>query len=179
MNSPGQVELMKQAFRYQNSLVSYAYGYLRDWSSAEDVVQDAFLVLMEKWQEFKPELGVFSWVRKMVFYKVQELRRARRKEVRVEDPELQDLVQGVLEKHFDEDAGSRHDPLVKAYQDCMGKLNAGAADLLQRYYWNEEPGDRIAERLQRSVNAVWLSLSRIRKAIRDCVQRRHPELETP
>ena len=32
--------------------------------------------------------------------------------------------------------------------------------------------------VHRSVNAVWLSLSRIRKSLRDCIGRNHAELET-
>ncbi len=176
MSRMGQVELMKQAFKYQNGLVSYAYGHLRDWSLAEDAVQDAFLVLMEKWEEFKPELGIFPWVRKMVFYKVQELQRTRRREVPAEDPELQNLVSRTLEAGFDEESGGRHDPLLKAYEECLGRLNKGSAELLTRYYWNRESGERIAGALNRTVNAVWLSLSRIRKSLRECVERRNPEL---
>ncbi len=176
MSQTSQVELMKQAFKYQNGLVSYAYGYLRDWSLAEDAVQDAFLVLMEKWQEFKPEMGVFPWVRKMVFYKVQELQRSRRREAPVEDQELHDLVARTLEGHFDEAAGRSHEPLIKAYQECLGRLNKGSADLLVRYYWERESSEKIAEKLHRTVNAVWLSLSRIRKSLRECIARHHPEL---
>lgn len=176
MSRISQVELMKQAFKYQNGLVSYAYGYLRDWSLAEDAVQDAFLVLMEKWEEFKPEMGVFPWVRKMVFYKVQELQRSRRREAPVEDQELRDLVGRTLEGHFDEEAGRAHEPLLKAYEDCLGRLNKGSADLLVRYYWERESGERIAGKLNRTVNAVWLSLSRIRKSLRECIGRHHPEL---
>jgi RNA polymerase sigma-70 factor (ECF subfamily) len=176
MSQISQVELMKQAFKYQNGLVSYAYGYLRDWSLAEDAVQEAFLVLMEKWQEFKPELGVFPWVRKMVFYKVQELQRARRRELPVEDQELRDLVSRTLEGGFDEAAGRGHEPLLKAYEDCLGRLNKGSADLLVRYYWDRESSEQIAGALNRTVNAVWLSLSRIRKSLRECVARRQGEL---
>jgi RNA polymerase sigma-70 factor (ECF subfamily) len=176
MSQISQVELMKQAFKYQNGLVSYAYGYLRDWSLAEDAVQEAFLVLMEKWEEFKPEMGVFPWVRKMVYYKVQELQRSRRREVPFEDQELRDLVSRTLEGGFDEESGRAHEPLLKAYEECLGRLNKGSADLLVRYYWQRESGEKIAEKLGRTVNAVWLSLSRVRRSLRECVARHHPEL---
>ena len=177
MSKVSQVELMKQAFKYQNPLVGYAYGYLKDWSSAEDAVQEAFLVLMEKWEEYNPELGVFSWVRKMVFYKVQEVSRSRRKERSLQDDELETLVQESLDAHLDEAEGRQHDPLLKAYQDCMAKLDSNAVELLTRYYWDKLPGEKIAALFKRSVNAVWLSLSRIRKSLRDCISRSKPGLE--
>jgi RNA polymerase sigma-70 factor (ECF subfamily) len=176
MSSAGQIELMKQAFRYQNGLVAYAYGYLRDWSAAEDAVQEAFLVLMEKWEEFRPELGLFPWVRKMVFLKTQEALRSRRRERPAEDRELRDLVARTLEARFDEEAGRTHEPLLQAYEECLGRLNKESADLVVRYYAGRETGEQIAGRLKRTANAVWLSLSRIRKSLRDCVARRHAEL---
>lgn len=176
MSSVSQVELMKAAFKYQNAFVSYAYGHLRDWSLAEDAVQEAFLILLEKWQEYNPEFGVFPWARKMVYYKIQEILRSRRREVPVQDEELRDLVTQTLDAHFDEEAGGKHDPLVKAYEECMGRLSKESSELLVRYYWEKESSEKIAEKLKRSVNAVWLSLSRIRKSLRECISRRHGEL---
>ena len=173
-----QVELMKAAFKYQHAFVSYAYGLLRDWSLAEDAVQEAFLVLMQKWEEFKPELGIYGWARKMVYYKVQELSRSRRREHALHDEDLEALVQQSLDAHLDEVDATQHDPLLKAYQDCMGKLDKNASELLTRYYWDNLPGEKIAEKFNRSVNAVWLSLSRIRKSLRDCIGRTNAELET-
>ena len=173
-----QVELMKAAFKYQHAFVSYAYGLLRDWALAEDAVQEAFLVLMQKWEEFKPELGVFGWARKMVYYKVQELARSRRREHALQDADLETLVQETLDAHLDEARGAKYDPLLKAYQECLGKLDKGAAELLTRYYWENLPGEKLAEKFNRSVNAVWLSLSRIRKSLRDCISRNHAGLET-
>jgi len=172
-----QVELMKAAFKYQHAFVGYAYGLLRDWALAEDAVQEAFLILMQKWEEFKPELGVYGWARKMVFYKVQELARSRRREHALKDDDLQALVQETLDAEMGEAEGAQYDTLLKAYQACMGKLDKGAAELLTRYYWENMPGEEIAEKFNRSVNAVWLSLSRIRKSLRDCISRNQAELE--
>jgi len=177
MANLSQVDLMKAAFKYQHAFVGYAYGLLRDWALAEDAVQEAFLVLMQKWEEFKPELGVYGWARKMVYYKVQELSRSRRREHALKDDDLQTLVQESLDGHLDEAEGAKYDPLMKAYQLCMAKLDKGAAELLTRYYWENLPGEKIAEKFNRSVNAVWLSLSRIRKSLRDCISRTQAEPE--
>ena len=112
----------------------------------------------------------------MVYYKVQELLRSRRKEVAVLDDELCDLVTQTLDSCFDEEAGRQHDPMMKAYQECMGKLSPESSSLLVQYYWEKQSSDHIAEKLKRSVNAVWLSLSRIRKSLRECIHRRQGEL---
>jgi len=178
MATLSQVDLMKAAFKYQHAFVGYAYGLLRDWALAEDAVQEAFLILMQKWEEFKPELGVYGWARKMVYYKVHELSRSRRREHALKDDDLQALVQETLDAEMGEERSGRYDPLLKAYQACMGKLDKGAAELLTRYYWENMPGEEIAEKFNRSVNAVWLSLSRIRKSLRDCISRSQAELET-
>jgi RNA polymerase sigma-70 factor (ECF subfamily) len=174
---PGQVELMKAAFRYQNALVSYAGAILRDRALAEDVVQEAFLVLLEKWEEYRPEFGVYPWVRRMVYYKAREARRDRRRERPVGDQALDELVRDVVDARFDEEWAERHDPLMKAYEECMSKMGPEAADIMIRYYGRGQSGQKIAEALRRSVNAVWLSLSRIRKSLRHCISQRcqvHP-----
>lgn len=168
----GQVELMREALRFQGALVSYAYGFLGDWSLAEDAVQEALLVLLRRWREFRSELGAYGWTRRIVFHKAQELRRSRGRELLVEDAELRTLVRESLDEHFDEEQARAHEPLRRAYEECLGRLKAGSRELLVRYYWNREPGAKIAAALRRSVNAVWLSLSRTRRALRDCVARR-------
>lgn len=172
MKKVSQKELMRAAFQYQDAFVSYAYVLVRDWALAEDAVQEAYLILMEKWEDYNPEYGVFSWAKKMVYFKVQELLRSRTKEVFVEDEELYGLVKETLEEHLNEETVQKQKNMTKALEYCMDRLNKTAVDLLGKYYWDCEPCEQIAAAMNRSINAVWLSLSRIRKKLRACMNRR-------
>jgi RNA polymerase sigma-70 factor (ECF subfamily) len=170
-----QTELLRQAFAYQAALTAYAYGLLRDWTLAEDAVQEAFVVLLEKHAEYNPELGLFPWVRRMVQLKaLEQLRRARR-ETPFPDEELLQLVQRSLDEHFGKPAAESHRQKQAALEICLKSLSADLRRLLSDYYVRNLPGERLAKERQRSVNAVWLILSRARKALRECIQRKVAE----
>ncbi|MBN1670162.1 MAG: sigma-70 family RNA polymerase sigma factor [Kiritimatiellae bacterium] len=175
MSALSQKDVMRAAFQYREALVAYAYGLLRDWALAEDVVQEAYLVLLDKWREYKPEYKVYTWVRKMVYFKVQEMYRARRREVISEDEELFGLVTQAVDRHLDEEAAERQNVMLRALRECVGRLSAGSASLLTKYYWDRQSCEAIARSVERTVNAIWLSLSRIRKKLRECVADRLAE----
>ena len=80
MSGLTQEDVLRDAFRYQDALTSYAYGLLRDWSLAQDVVQESFLVLLKKWEAYRPEANLYAWVRQMVRFEALNTLRARRKE---------------------------------------------------------------------------------------------------
>jgi len=72
-------EVFKLALQYQDALAAYAYSLLRDWSLAEDAVQDTLVLLMSKWEQYNPEQNIFFWMKKMVYFKSLELLKKRSK----------------------------------------------------------------------------------------------------
>jgi RNA polymerase sigma-70 factor (ECF subfamily) len=150
-------DLLESASRYRNALVSHAEDLLGDRALAEDAVQEVFLTLMEKTREFRPELGAFPWVRKFVGYKTMEFRRARRREQVVDPRELRDRSA---------ERPNEADPRIRACEECLAGLSPEFQEVLRRRYWSCESGEQIAETLNRTVNAVWLILSRARKTLR-------------
>ncbi|OPA73953.1 hypothetical protein BVG16_26290 [Paenibacillus selenitireducens] len=60
-------ELEQWSDRYAQRLVRLAYTYSRDWGSAEDRVQDAFLKAYQVRHQYRAERGeLFSWLAKIV-----------------------------------------------------------------------------------------------------------------
>ena len=171
MSEFSQKELIRQVFKYEDALKSYAYSMCRDWSAAEDIVHEAYLVLIEKWESYSPEYSVYSWVRKMVYFKTMEHFRRRKRDVVMDDPDLIESIRLAMDMEMDEEAAKRYALRMKVLDKCMEKLGSTAKDLVVRYYWNNEQCDDIAAKLKRSVNSVWLALSRIRKNLRECVER--------
>jgi RNA polymerase sigma-70 factor (ECF subfamily) len=181
-NTPGagtvQAEdLLRQAFRYQDALVSYAFGLLQDWALAQDAVQEAFIVLQRKHAEFRPGANVFTWVRQMVRFEALNLLRSRRKESCFVDDELFSLVDQQFEKHLDADSLLTLESRKTALQHCLTQLDDGSLQLLLGFYRDALSCEKLSALRQRSVNAVRLSLSRTRARVRDCVQRRLTVME--
>ena len=160
--------LVKEAFRYRDALVSYAFGILRDWAAAQDVVQDAFLVVMNKWTEFASG-SVYAWVRKIVYYKAMEALRARQKEVKMDENTLESVIHDCLDRFMDENAAEKQILMRKALQECMAKLNKVAIEILAGFYAHLKPCEELALIHKRSVNAIRLMLSRVRKELHECM----------
>src|SRR5688572_12166309 len=69
-------DLLRSAFKYQDALVSYAYGLLQDWALAQDAVQEAFIVLQKKHAEFRPDANVYTWARQIVRFEALNILRS-------------------------------------------------------------------------------------------------------
>lgn len=171
MEPSGRDEVVKVAFGYRDALMGYAFALLRDWSQAEDVVQDAFIVVMNRWSDFRPGTSLFRWVREIVRHKAQEARRARSRQASPLDEALLAQVAETVEKHLDEGAAERQSLIHRALERCMSFLNARAVEILAGFYGRSESCEAIAGRQNRSVNAIRLSLSRLRKQLHECMTR--------
>src|SRR5258706_9494856 len=167
--------VVKGAFQHREALLSYAFALLRDWLKAEDAVQDAFIVVMNKWAEFRPGTSLFLWVRQIVHYKTLEAARARR--LSPVEEELLARVAASMERGLDEEIAARQRLRRQALQRCMAHLDPKSAGLLSGFYTQSLSCESLAQLQHRSINAVRLALSRLRKQLHDCVLRQMPSLE--
>jgi RNA polymerase sigma-70 factor, ECF subfamily len=170
-------EIVKAAFQYRDALMSYAFSLVRDWARAEDAVQDAFIVVMNKWSEFREGTSVFLWVRQIVHNKSLEALRSRSRKMSPLEEELLSRVASSMQTHMDEAIADRQRVLRQALQRCMSGLHRRAVGLLSGFYAESQSCETLAQLQRRSVNAVRLALSRIRKQLQVCVARQVPLLE--
>ena len=175
MTGASRDEVVKGAFQHRDALLSYAFALLRDWVRAEDVVQDAFIVVMNKWADFRPGTSLFLWVRQIVHFKALEAARARTMSPVEED--LLARVAASMQRGLDEEIAHRQLLRRQALQRCMSHLDAKSAGLLSGFYTESLSCETLAQSHHRSVNAVRLALSRLRKQLHDCVARQMPALE--
>ncbi len=170
MTSPARDEVVKAAFQYRDALKGCALALLRDWSLAEDVVQDAFIVVMNKWEDYSPGTNVYAWVRQIVHNKSLEAVRARRGASPL-DEALLDRVAATVRDHLDEEAAGRQKAMRQALQHCMAFLNRKAVEILASFYADSKSCEAIASIQNRSANAIRLILSRVRRQLHECMTR--------
>jgi len=163
-------EVVKEAFQHRDALKGYALALLRDWSLAEDVVQDAFIVVMNKWEEYEPGSSIFAWVRQIVHNKSLETLRARRGAAPL-DEALLERVAATVREHLDEAAAGRQKAMREALQRCMTFLNRTAVEILANFYAESKSCEAIASTRNRSPNAIRLILSRVRRQLHECMSR--------
>jgi RNA polymerase sigma-70 factor (ECF subfamily) len=169
---PTAAELMKEAFRYQSALTAYAYGMLRDWSLAQDAVQDAFIVLMQKYADHDPESALFPLMKRIVQLKTLELLRTRRKELVVADEELLRLVGDTLADAVTEEEAIQHNQRLSALHACMAQLSESLRTLLVGFYWQRQSCEDLAKVLGRGAPSLRVTLMRVRAKLQHCMSRR-------
>lgn len=149
----------------QRGLYIYVLRLLPNANDANDVLQEANLVMLRKQAEFQPGTDFLAWAATIAHYQVLSFRLKMHRERLVFDEELtnQLAVQGAQRT---EDLT----PTVEALNHCKDRLPVGDQELLGQ---RDDDGLAVAElaaALDRSPQAVSQSLYRIRMALLKCIQ---------
>ena len=157
--------LLKAALTCQSALVAYAHALLADYAAAEDVVQNAFLVVARRFEDFEEGTSILEWCRGIVRLEILSHLRKRRREPTVEDRILNDAIDAAFVAHQSAAPGPRADHL----RDCLAKLADRARDLIRLRYEENAGYEKIAEALEMGLEAVRKGLLRTKQQLRECV----------
>jgi RNA polymerase sigma-70 factor, ECF subfamily len=144
------------------------YGYIRtlvpDRSDADDVYQNASLVMWRKFATFSPGTNFFSWGCQIALLEVRKLRE-RSSRTRLLSPEaIEALSAEFLARH--DDAPER----LEALSACIEKLAPRSRELIQQRYFHERKPAELASEMQRSLAAVYRALARAHTWLLDCIE---------
>ena len=172
MDEVSQASVLRAALQYQDAMLTVAYGLLRDWSLAEDAVQESFVLVTKRWADFRAGTSLYAWVRAVVRLKALEVRRTRRREHPVEDERLEGIVDRALEAHLDEASAARQQGLMAHLRRCMDEVGRMPARLLHGFYVEGRSYEQLAGLHAMTLEAVRKALYRMRKQLRECAERR-------
>lgn len=152
--------------RHDRSLGLYVISLCPQLAEAEDVLQDVKLYMWNNFHKFAPGTNFVAWAKRIAFYTVLTHRKKKARQ-----PKLlgDDFIQAVAD-----DLEQRHEELEQRHallSDCLRKLGARDREMLTLRYTQRLEIGSLAERLGRTVTAVYRHLSRIRQALHDCVTR--------
>ena len=150
---------------HQKRLYLYALTLLPTSSEADDVIQDANLVLWQKFDEFEANTNFFAWACKIIRLKVLQYREKTRRHVAVLDPDILDGVANAAVEQVEHD----EERYGQALHDCMARLSANDQELMRCRYTIGMAVQAIAAAVHRSPNAVSQSMGRIRRILLDCI----------
>lgn len=155
-----------QAERFR--LIAYIRALVGDPDLTEEIFQEVSVVVLQKIDAFDPTRDLQAWCRGIARNLVlRERERSRRLRI-FDNEQIVDLVDAAFEEKA-EDSLDTHRSLLKR---CMGHLASGSREILDLRYRGGLSLREIATRLERSEGAVQVALSRVRKWLADCVQKR-------
>jgi len=169
-NKSGEEALLKEVMRFQETLTSYAYGLLRDWSLAQDAFQEALVAIHRNSDTFKPGSNAFAWARQIVRNKAVDIIRSRVREKTFIDNELLSLVDTAFEENFTGHSFAELDSRKRALQKCMEALSPAYLGLLLGFYRDRCSCEKLADMNLKSTDNIRQLLSRIRKSLRTCAK---------
>src|SRR5258706_13653902 len=148
-------------------LKGFILGLLPDLNRAEDVLQEVFLTLTQKADEFELGTDFVAWARAIARLKVLQRYDQDKKAPRALCPAAMDVLVAAASV-LDESRDSRR----RALGACLDEVAPTARRILDLRYEEELSPPQIARKLSWTVDAVHVGLAKIRKFLRDCSQRR-------
>ncbi len=161
--------VLKEALQCRVELMAYAWSLLGNYTAAEDAVQEAFLVVMKKFDQFQEGTSMHKWCRSIVRVAILHMNQQRQREQTLADRLLEDAIDGA----FDEFQCTRHDDTEAsqlALKRCLERVPRRGHSVLRARFVDELSYQRIGERLGMTLETVRKTLFRYKKQVRSCVE---------
>lgn len=152
----------------RSRLFGYIYSMLHNWADAEDVYQQTTVLLWEKFDEFETGSDFARWALKVAYFNVKNFQRVQGSRQRY----FQGAVMEKLIDSFEETGNSPAEDRLLALIACIKKLSAKKRAILNQRYFEDLPVKELAESVGLQEGAMHTALSRIRKALFQCVNSR-------
>ena len=151
--------------KHQLAVRAFILSIEPNFTDAEDLLQEVFLVVTRKSAQFREGTNFFAWACTIARFKLMEAMRRRSRSQDLSEEVVEALCAVDPEEHFD-------DTRLVALQHCLEQLAPKARQMMYlRYYGEHSPGE-IARLVSWTPNAVRVALSRARTVMQDCLTRR-------
>ena len=152
---------------HERALATYVYSLVNSPADAADILQECKLAMWRMFDRFEPGTDFRAWGRKIAIHKILNFRRAAKR--RPDSPLEQQFLEAVAAEI---DRRSEHlDRKADSLRACLRKLPEAHRAIVMWRYFDECEIQEIAAKSDRTEEAVYRLLSRIRKALNDCISR--------
>jgi RNA polymerase sigma-70 factor, ECF subfamily len=151
--------------KHQLGLRAFILSLEPNFTDAEDLLQEVFLVVTRKANEFEEGTNFFAWGCTIARYKLMELLRRRARSQSLSEEVIEALCASEPEHHFD-------DSRLAILRGCLEQLAPKARQMMYLRYYGEHSPAQIARLVSWTPNAVRVALSRGRTVLQECLERR-------
>ena len=148
----------------QRRLYQFVHSLVPTAADAEDVLQNASLVMWKKFDSFEEGSNFYSWASQIAYYEVLNFRRRQRPESQLFDPATIELLAAEIE-----DSTDQLGEIGPILEKCLDELEPKDRDLIERRYAPGMRGKELARQLGRPANSVYKSIGRIRHRLFQCI----------
>lgn len=164
--------VMKSALECRTELLAYARSLLGNYSLAEDVLQDAMIVVFNKYDQFQEGTSILAWCRSIVRIEVLRVRQKQQREQSLAQRLLDDAVDSAYTRFQKARKKGDADLWRETLKKCLDGLPAKGQRVLIARFDQQLSYEQIGKRLGMSTEAVRKALFRLRRRVRSCVELR-------
>lgn len=150
--------------KVERKLALHTMTMVRNEADAEDILQQAKLVMWRAFGQFTPGTNFSAWARKIILNQVLTYRKKQKRDRLWFNDDILLLVAEEVEES--NEALERQQAALK---ECVTKLSPDHQNILQQRYFGRQSIEDIASASQRTEGAVYRLLSRIRKKLHGCI----------
>lgn len=169
-NDPRSSRFFALYAQHQFALYRYVLMLLPHHADAEDVMQEAAKLLWEKFDRYDASEPFLPWAKKFAYYEVLKHRRASGKRRQLFSDEMIETLA--------EEAAADDELLLaqrEALSGCMASLDAGERELVEQRYAGDVSIADLAAASDRTPNALYIVLHRVRAKLIACVDHKLAE----
>lgn len=159
---------IKELLRYQGEFLAYLLAITRDFNAAEEVFQNAAVVIIEGATAGEAIRNFRAWAKEIVRRQALYYLRKQGQQARHRRPIDPDLFEAISEVFLEEEEGPGIE--VNALRQCLEKVPASQRRMLAMRYEGRSSFEQIGNTVGTTAGAVQRALSRLRKALYDCVR---------
>jgi RNA polymerase sigma-70 factor (ECF subfamily) len=150
--------------KHQLGLRAFILSLDPNFTDAEDLLQEVFLVVTRKANEFQEGTNFFAWACTIARYKLLESLRRRARSQALSEEVIEALCAVEPDTQFD-------DSRLAILQQCLEQLAPKARQMMFLRYYGEHSPAQIAQLVSWTPNAVRVALSRARTVLQECLER--------
>ncbi len=158
-------EFIRLLTSHELRIRGYILSLVPNWADSEEILQETFVILWRKFDNFRVGTNFFAWACKIARYEVMAYRRKKSRQKLIFNDEF---IHQVADE-IDTMRGELEDR-QQALARCIMKLPDKDKNIVEQKYMGRIPIKDIANNAQRSVDAIYKSLSRIRRVLFVCIQ---------
>ena len=151
---------------YQHRVYGYIMSLVGDWNQSDDIYQETTGVLWAKFDQFVPETDFLSWALKIAHFQVLSHRKRANVHRKYFSQQTLDKLNEVAIS-----SSSDSETLLNALRKCIKQLPDRSQILISLRYEDGATAQKIAQRVQQSVNTLYKEYQKIHTQLFQCIRK--------
>lgn len=148
-------------------LISCVYSVTRDFHLAEDVYQETFVKAVSQSSNFESKAHLLNWFRLSARNRAIDLIRQSKGHY----TGLNEETLEALEQSWDSTPQSRDTDFSELLSRCLQSLTPRSQTIVKMQYFENRSSQEIADFIGAKVESAYQAVSRIHKALKNCMER--------